>query len=276
VAPLQAATDRREEGISDVVANDWQEIVTRLLARTLRVENNKTLPHVVQFTPEGKRGWAELIDGHHAEQRSVDFAQSLAGPWAKLEQYAARITLVLHLLALAADPHRDQSLVPDVTPETVEAAARLLSYLKSHTRRVYEAMKARHRGDEGSDDVQCILKWLLRHHHESFSLRDLTRNLIRTFSKRARALDEALTWLVQRQCIRVQPPPEKAVKNGRGRSKSMVYFVNPHLYGSQNCPNQDHAPNPSLSEYNSECPGNEAEHDQVLKGEEVGDDEIPF
>ena len=206
----------------------------------------------------------------------MDFAQSLVGPWAKLEQYAGRLTLILHLLALAPDPHRDQSLVPEVTAEAVEAAGRLLSYLKSHTRRVYEAMKARHRGDEGSDDVQCILKWLLRHRHESFSVRDLTRDLTRTFSKRARALEEALTWLAQRQCIRVQPPPEKAVKNGRGRSKSMVYLVNPHLYGPQNCPNQDHAPNPSPPEYKPECHVHITSYYQELNGEEVGDDEIPF
>ena len=69
----------REAGISDVVAADWQEIVRRLLARALRVENNETYPQVVQFTPEGKRAWAELIDAHHAEQRSVDL-RLLADP----------------------------------------------------------------------------------------------------------------------------------------------------------------------------------------------------
>ena len=266
----------REDGILDVVADDWSEIVKRLLARQSTVENSKTIPHVVQFSPEGKRAWAELIDAHYAEQRSVDFAQSLAGPWAKLEQYAGRLTLILHMLQLAADPQRDQSVIPDITAQTVEDAALLLSYLKSHTRRVYEAMKARHRGDEGSDDVQCILKWLFRHRPESFSVRDLTRDLTRTFSKRARALDEALSWLVQRHCIRLQAPPEKGAKAGRGRSRSMVYLVNPNLYGSQNCESQDYAPKPTLSVYNPHPPGNEAKDSQAVDGEEVGDEEIPF
>jgi hypothetical protein len=266
----------REDGISDVVAKDWSEIVKRLLARQPRVENGKTIPYVVQFTPEGKRAWVELIDAHYAEQRSADFAQSLVGPWAKLEQYAGRLALILHMVRFAADPHPDQPEIPEITAETVEDAARLLSYVKTQTRRVHEVMKARHRGDEGSDDVQCIFKWLFRRKPESFSVRDLTRDLTRTFNNRTRALEGALKWLVDRNCIRLQPPPVKSANNGRGRSKSKVYLVNPNLYGSQNCESQDHEQRPTLSLYIPTLRGNEAKHSQAVGREEVGDDEIPF
>ena len=70
--------------------------------------------------------------------------------------------LVLHMLELAADSSRDMSTISEVSCDTVRNVALLLSYFKSHTRRVHEAMKARARGEEGSEDVQCIPKRLFR------------------------------------------------------------------------------------------------------------------
>ena len=185
----------------------------------MSVENQRSIPHVVQFSPAGKRAWCEMIDAHHAEQRSADFPQSLAGPWAKLEQYAGRIAPILHMLGLAADPLADSLDIPDVSARTIHDVARLLAYLKSHTRRVTEAMKAKARGEEGSDDVQCVLKWVFRHRGESFSLRDLTRDLARTFGRRAKALNNALDWLAKRHCIRLQDVPKGAEKKGVGREE---------------------------------------------------------
>ena len=263
-------------GIRDEVASEWSEVVARLQARQLIVENQKARPHVVQFNEEGKLAWAGLIDAHHAEQRSTDFSQSLVGPWAKLEQYAGRITLILHMLSLAADPTRDSHFIPDVTARTVRNAGRLLSYFKSHTRRVHEAMRARARGDEGSDDVQCILKWVLRHRHESFSVRDLNRDLTRTFGKRARALEEALDWLAKRHWIRLEAEPETATKKKRGRSKSRAFLVNPHLFASQNC--QNHEPSsgaPHLDHSPSDI-GNFATGSVEIVGKEDGHDRLPF
>jgi hypothetical protein len=89
-------------------------------------------------------------------------------------------------------------------------------------------------------------------------------------------LDEALRWLIERNCIRLQPPSEKGEKNGRGRSKSKVYLVNPHLIGSQHCESQHHEQKPTLRVYNPVPTGNESEPVQAAEAEEVGDEEIPF
>ncbi|MDB5349221.1 MAG: hypothetical protein JWN86_468 [Planctomycetota bacterium] len=268
-------TGWQEEGVPETVSAEWSELVRRLHARPLTVENLRTLPHIINFTPAGKTAWCAMIDASHAEQQSVDFPQSLVGPWSKLEQYAGRLTLILHLLRHASGSGVGQSIIPDVTAETVGDARRLLVYLKSHTRRIHEAMKAGARGEEGSEDVQSILKWILRHRKEAFSLRDLTRDLTRTFGKRAHALTEALDWLSNRDCIRAQAASEPNAKKARGRSKSRVYLVNPHLHESQNC--QNHMPGHMTRQRPDQTGdfGDSATDDPGLDRTEDSD-EIPF
>jgi hypothetical protein len=268
--------DWHDDGLPDVVAAGWSGVIGRLQARVMRAENLKAVPHVVQFDPDGQRAWKAMIDAHRAEQRAIDFPQSLSGLWAKLEQYAGRITLILHMLGLAADPLSDSTGIPEVSGKTVGGAARLLAYLKGHTRRVHEAMKARARGEEGSDDVQCILKWILRHRPESFSLRDLNRDLARTFGKRAKALHEALGWLVKQCCIRPQEAPTAAEKKRPGRSKSPVYVVNPHLCESQNCQNRQDTPASDVDGGRPVNSGDFATDSEATGGKEADDGYPPF
>ena len=251
----------REEGIPDDAVVEWSKIITRLHTAPLSV-GSPGVPQVVHFSPEGRTAWGEMIDAHHAEQRTAGFPASLSGPWAKLEQYAGRLVLVLHMLDLAADSSLDMSTIPEVSCDTVRNAALLLSYFKSHTRRVHEAMKARARGEEGSDEVQTILNWIFRRQSKSFSRRDLTRDLGGTFSRRAKALEDALRWLIDRECIRRQPEPPRP-SGSRGRTKSPVYLVNPHLLSPQNCQNGEAAAKQANGRGESDDFGNSAAQEAV-------------
>jgi hypothetical protein len=261
-----------EEGLSQEVATGWSEVVGRLQGREMRVENLQLSPHVVQLSPQGKRAWRALIDAHHAERCSIEFPRSLCGPWAKLEEYAGRLTLILHMLNIAADPLSDARDIPEVPAGTVEDARRLVTYLKSHSRRVQAAMKAHTRGEEGDDDVQSILNWIYRHQPESFSLRDLNRDLTRTFGKRAKARKDALDWLVKHDCIRLEAPPRAAQRKGGGRRKSPNYLVNPLLYESQNCQNRGSVP----SGHPPVDSGDFATGTEDIGRKEVGDVSPPF
>ena len=270
-------TGWREEGIPDDAATEWSKIIGRLHVTPMSIENSsgsRSVPQVVHLSPDGRMAWREMIDAHHAEQSAAGFRPSLSGPWAKLEQYAGRLVLVLHMLELASDPARDMSTIPEVSAKTVRNAALLLNYLKSHTRRVHEAMKARARGEEGSEDVQCILKWIFRRQSESFSRRDLTRDLGSTFSRRPKALEEALAWLVKHECIRRQPEPDRP-PGTRGRTRSPVYLVNPHLIFSQNCQNRKPETAPVTVQGDSDDFDNSATDVTASTGEEDGD-VIPF
>ena len=267
-------TGWHDEGIPDGVADEWSRIIGRLQAHPMKIEDLRSLPHVVHLSPEGKTAWRELINAHHAEQSAAGFRPSLSGPWAKLEQYAGRIVLVLHMLGLAADADRNLSSLPEVSATTVQNAALLLNYLKGHTLRIHDAMKARARGEEGNEDAQCILKWIFRRQSESFSRRDLTRDLSATFSKRPKALEEALNWLVKSECIRRLPEPERP-NGSRGRSRAPAYLVNPHLLPPQNCQNRETNAPPMTGPGHFVNSVNSAMELEASTGEEDGDGDIP-
>src|SRR5262249_59207388 len=109
--------------------------------RPRRDLDGKPAPHVVRLSPEVARAWAAWCQAHYAEQEADDFPESLEGVWGKLEAYAPRLALILHLMHLAADPTRPADAdPPELPPRVIEAAVRLVTYFKSHARRVYAAM----------------------------------------------------------------------------------------------------------------------------------------
>src|SRR5262249_6974577 len=114
-------TGWKDEGVPPETAAAWSEVLSRLLTRPMDVRDLPPVPHVVFFSEEARRAWKALIDAHHAEQRSPDFPDSLQGPWAKLEQYAGRLVLIVHLLHLAADPDDNIARLPDVPARVVGA-----------------------------------------------------------------------------------------------------------------------------------------------------------
>jgi hypothetical protein len=215
-----------DEGIPKETSEAWAEIVSVLWKRPMVVIEGKESPQVIYFTPLAKEAWRAWYNSHQAERNRDDFPDWLQGPWAKMEQYAGRIALTLHMLHWAADPFRPESSIPDIEPQTVKDAARLVDYLKSNLRRVHSVMRVKTKGNDGGEFAQAILKWVRRNRLESFSERDLNRNFPR-FNERAKELRAALSWLVARQCIRRQEAENQA---GRpGRKPSPAFDVNPRL-----------------------------------------------
>ena len=104
--PDRVARVYSEQGISDTVTGAWDELAMALWRRSMRDVEGKPTPHVVTMDPEARREWVAWCRAHYAEQEADDFLDSLEGPWGKLEAYAARLALILHLMDLAADPTR--------------------------------------------------------------------------------------------------------------------------------------------------------------------------
>src|SRR5690606_8700914 len=100
--------------------------------------NGRDQAHVVGMTPEARKAWVALMNAHLAEHEADDFDDALEGAWGKLEAYAGRLALVLHLMDLSSDPTRPAPDAPPDLPEAIiDNAAALLTYFKSHARRVY-------------------------------------------------------------------------------------------------------------------------------------------
>jgi hypothetical protein len=223
-----------EQGLSEDVAFEWERVVNALWRLPMRELDGRPAPRVVRLAADAAGAWAEWCRAHYAEQESAEFRGSLEGPWGKLEAYAGRLALVLHLMALASDPMRPETEeIPDLTRRTIEAAFRLVAYFKSHAVRVYAAIGGKN--DDGGDDVQSLTRWIRRNSLAEFSESDITRNIRRFRDDRA-AMADALVWMVTHNVIRRREAPEGTA--GPGRKHTAVYDVNPRLLRApQNCQN---------------------------------------
>ena len=201
--PDRVSRSYSEEGIPDTVADSWNSLALALWRRPMRDLDGKTAPHLVMMNPEARREWAAWCRAHYAEQEADDFPDRLEGPWGKLEAYAARLALILHLMHLAADPTGPAGDVPPELPRRVIAdATRLVAYFKAHARRVHAAMGGK--ADDGGDDVRALRRWIVRNAVESFSERDVRHHLPR-FRKDEAALANALAWMTSHNMIRHAP-----------------------------------------------------------------------
>jgi hypothetical protein len=222
VYPDRVPRGYSEEGVPEAVAQGWSNLVRTLWRLPMRILEGKPVPWVVTMTPEAQTEWAGWCRTHRAEQDSDTFPRSLEGCWGKLESYAARHALILHLMELATDPSRCCDALPELPRQVVANAARLIAYLKTHLLRVRASIGGK--SDHGSDDVQALIRWIDRNDRAEFSTRDIDRNFDR-FRDNPAALVDALQWMSDRNIIRQRQEPDK--KTGRKRSPS--FEVNPAL-----------------------------------------------
>jgi hypothetical protein len=216
-----------EDGINDNLVGEWDRIARSLWDRPMTESDGRMVPRVVKMNREAANLWTQRCNAHRDEQRADDFRDSLLGPWGKLEAYAARFALVLHLLDLASDPTRSP---PDDPPELprriIEAAWHLVAYFKSHARRVHAAIDGKL--IDGGENVRALVRWILRNDLDRFSTRDIGRNFDR-FREDSAALNDALVWMATHNLIR-QPPDPKAPSPGRpGRKRAPTFVVHPDL-----------------------------------------------
>src|SRR5262249_39824818 len=91
------------------------------------------------------------------EMRAADFDPQLRGPWAKMEGYCARFSLLLQVCAEAAGETNER----DVGPEAVRGAVKLADYFMAHARRVSPVL-ASAKTDTKKKDADAVLTWIQR------------------------------------------------------------------------------------------------------------------
>ncbi len=216
-----------EDGIPEAVAAAWHDLALSLRGRPMRDLDGRAAPHAVKMSPEARREWREWCQAHRAEQEADDFPASLEGSWGKLEAYAARLALILHLMDLAADPTRPaDDEPPDLPRRIIQAAARLVGYFKAHARRIRATTGGKSFG--GGEDVRALLGWVIRNDHAWFSTQGIGKDFDR-FKDDEAALSDALSWMTDRNLIRLEPA-DGTRKPGRKRSPR--YEANPALWKS--------------------------------------------
>ena len=112
-------------------------------------------PVVVGLTPDAKAAWKAYYNDHAQEQ--ADLAGELSAAWSKLEEYAARLALVVHFARWAAgDPILASAEVVDAA--SMAAGIALVTWFKGEARRVYALL-----GESDDDrDQRRLVEWLER------------------------------------------------------------------------------------------------------------------
>ncbi|MBI1852640.1 MAG: DUF3987 domain-containing protein [Planctomycetes bacterium] len=170
---LLAMPPRRAKRWTDAEIAESLEAVVAVLFSRLRAldmlldDDEAPRPTPVDLDLDARNKFIEFYNAHNAEQAELD--GDLAAAWAKIEGYAARFALIIHLVRVAAE---DPSLRnPDLVDGTsMDAAITLARWFASEARRVYAFL------GEGEDErARRELVELIGSKGGSVTVRDLMR-----------------------------------------------------------------------------------------------------
>lgn len=168
----EATIDERTEEALDFVFD-------KLLALDFDVDDDgKTKPVDLDLTAEGKRAWVAFYNSHATEQAAL--TGDLAAAWSKLEGYAARFALLVHLLRWAADDTTLESK-SRVDAASVEAGAALARWFGAEAKRIYGVL-----GDDPDTAELRRTVELIRRRGGAITIRELQQS-----DRRFRAAEDA-------------------------------------------------------------------------------------
>ena len=171
-------------------------------------------PVVVGLTRDAKSAWKDYYN-HHAEEQT-DLSGELSAAWSKLEEYAARLALVIHYARWAADDANLES--PDaVDAASMKAGIELAQWFKAEARRVYSLLSE---SDEDRDRRRLI-EWIERK-SGSVTAREVQQG--HRQYRTAQEAEAALNELAKAGCGRWEPTPPWPTRTTNAAIRS-VYSV---------------------------------------------------
>lgn len=124
-----------EADLSEDVERSWADLLVRLIELNPNYDaNGQPVPVLLPLTGEGKAAWIDFYNEHANEH--ADLTGELSAAWSKLEGYAARFALIIHVIRqVTADPTLEH---PGSIDEVSVAAGVTLSRWFGHeAKRVY-------------------------------------------------------------------------------------------------------------------------------------------
>ena len=130
-----------DKDVSPEICERMQTLFADLVSLEMGTdENGKPCPVDLQFTLKARKLWVKFYDEHALEQ--VQLNGDMAAAWSKLEGYAARFALLIHLVRYAAnDPtlkHSDQ-----IDEDSLVAAIEISRWFGDEASRIYSTIGAR-------------------------------------------------------------------------------------------------------------------------------------
>jgi hypothetical protein len=120
-----------------------------------RDEDGDPVPLALPMTPDGRIAWIEFYNAHADEQ--AELSGDLSAAWSKLEGYAARLALVVHLVRWAAgDP--TLTAADQVDAASIAAGVKLSRWFGNEARRVYAMLDE----SDAERDQRQLVEWIAR------------------------------------------------------------------------------------------------------------------
>jgi hypothetical protein len=152
-------------------------------------DNDEPRPVVLRLSADAKAAWKAYYDAHAIEH--ADLVGDMAAAWSKLEEYAARLALVVHFARWAAGDVTDETRLD---ADSMDAGITLANWFKGEARRVYAIL-----GESDEDrDQRRLVEWISR----------------RGGTATAREVQQGCRWL--REPGAAEAALEQLVKAGRG------------------------------------------------------------
>jgi len=198
--PTRKAKRWTEADIDPAAEEQIARLVDRLYELQPAIESDGDLrPVIVGLTPEALAIWKTYYNMHAQEQ--VDLSGDLSAAWSKLEEYAARLALVVHFVRWAANDPTLRS-AEKVDAESMAAGLKLAEWFKGEARRVY-AMLAE---SDGDGDQRRLIEWIERK-GSSVSARDVQQGC--RWLRTPGAAEEALAELAKDGYGNWEPSPAR-------------------------------------------------------------------
>ena len=187
VAPPRVIKRWSEATVDTAVVGAVERVFGRLLALDFEIdENSSPVPIDLPLTADGKAAWVLFCNQHAQEQ--VGFTDDLAAAYSKIEAYAARLALVVHLVRWATD---DPTLgSPDVIDaQSIGVGTTLAQWFAHEAERLYGML-----AETDDDRDQRRLVELIQRKGGSVTPRDLQMGS-RRFRGGAELAEQALNDL---------------------------------------------------------------------------------
>jgi hypothetical protein len=154
--PPRKAKRWTEDDIGPKAEAELAELFDRLYGlQPTQGDDGEARPVLVQLDAQAKSAWTAYYDSHAAEQ--ADLAGDLSAVWSKLEEYAARLALVIHFVRWAAnDPTLANANVVDAV--SMNAGIVLAKWFKHEARRVYTMFDE----SDADRDQRRLVEWIER------------------------------------------------------------------------------------------------------------------
>ena len=145
-----------EADIDPALERDIAKLFDRIYELQPEVDEEGFLkPVLVNMTPSAKQAYVAFFNGNGREQ--YELTGDLAAAWSKLEEYAARLALIVHCIRWAyGDLAFDGSEDRLIDEKSMAAGITLTEWFKGEAKRVYEMLAA----SKADEDASQLAAWV--------------------------------------------------------------------------------------------------------------------